>query len=197
MDCRNCGEYIRSDHVGARCPRCRQPIYEKKQIPARAATGTTDAACALHPMNQAVGPCQRCGVLVCGVCRARWHEQILCLACVQKSLESKEAGPQQVRSQRRQALLSFLFALGGWGLLLCGGSLLWSLQGGKPHPDLALLGRLILLASFLPALFALGLAATAVRRHRQRLRPAVSGMILAASHLGLLIGFALLSVWHF
>ena len=196
MNCRNCGEYIRSDHLGARCPRCHLPIFEKKQIPGRAATGTTDPVCALHPMNQAVGPCQRCGVLLCGVCRARWHEQILCPACVQKSLETKEAGPKEIRSQRRQALLSFFYALGGWILLLIGSALLWSLQGGKPHPDLALLGRLILLASFLPALFALGQASTAIRTHRQRLRLATSGLVIAGTQLGLLIGFALLSVWH-
>src|SRR6516162_1140508 len=153
MECRNCGEYLQGepDRIGARCPLCRFPIYEKKQIPRRAATGTNDPVCALHPMNQSVGPCQRCGALLCGVCRARWHDQILCLACVQTSLEKKEAGPEEARSHRRQALLSFFLALGGWMLLLAGGALLLTLQGGKPHPDLALFGRLILFASFVPA----------------------------------------------
>jgi hypothetical protein len=198
MECRNCGEYIRgeADSIGARCPRCRQPIYEKKQTPRRAATGTTDPVCALHPMNQAVGPCQRCGTLVCGVCRARWHEQILCLACVRASLETKEAGPEEIRTQRRQATLSFFFALGGWALLLVGSVLLLTLQGDKPHPELALLGRLVLFSSFVPASFALGQAASAIRMRGQRLRLATSGLVLAGTHLGLMIGFGLLSVWH-
>ncbi|HMF16120.1 MAG TPA: hypothetical protein VKE98_02885 [Gemmataceae bacterium] len=198
MDCRNCGEFIRGeeDRIGARCPRCRQPIYEKKQTPRRAAVGTNDPVCAFHPTNQAAGPCQRCGTLVCGVCRARWHEQILCLACVQASLEKNEAGPVEVRSLRRQSLLSFFLALGGWALLLVGSILLWSVQGGKPHPDLALLGRLTLFVSFVPAAFALGQAASAIRMRGQRLRLATSGMILAGVHLGLMIGFGLLSVWH-
>ncbi len=198
MECRTCREYIRgeADSVGARCPRCRQPLYEKQQAPRRAASGTTDPVCTLHPMNQAVGPCQRCGTLVCGVCRARWHEHILCLACVQSSLETREAGPQEVRSQRRRALLSLCFALGGWVLLLIGSLLLFTLQGGKPHPDLALLGRLILLASFVPASFALGQAASAIHLRGPRLRLAASGLALAGTHLGLMIGFALLSVWH-
>jgi hypothetical protein len=198
MECRYCGEYIRGevDRIGARCPRCRQPIYEKKQTPRRAATGTSDPVCALHPMNQSVGPCQRCGILLCGVCRARWHDQILCLPCVQASLESREAGPEEFRSVRRQSLLSFLLALGGWMLLLVGAALLLTLHGGKPHPDLALLGRLILFTSFVPASFAVGQAATAITMRGQRLRLATSGLILSGAHLGLMIGFCLLSAWH-
>jgi hypothetical protein len=147
-------------------------------------------------MNQAAGPCQRCGTLVCGVCRARWQQQILCLACVQASLEKKEPGPAEVRSLRRQGLLSLFLALGGWVLLLVGGVLLWNLLSGKPHPELALLGRLILFVSFVPAFFAVGHAASAIRMRGQRLRLATAGMVLAGAHLGLMIGFCLLSVWQ-
>ena len=58
LDCRHCGEYLRGDatRFGARCPRCREPLYERPDAlrRQREAQESQGGVCAVHPGNIAV-----------------------------------------------------------------------------------------------------------------------------------------------
>ena len=81
--------------LGARCPRCREPLYEwhdGSENEARALRPAEEAGrCALHPGNAAVGTCQRCGNYLCAVCWSRWRQHSLCIACLERALEELTA----------------------------------------------------------------------------------------------------------
>jgi hypothetical protein len=133
--------------------------------------------------------------MMCGLCRTRWHSRGLCPACIERILESGEAGPEEKDAQGRLAALSMVFAIAGWTLLLFGSIPLWGL-GGQPHSELVLLGNLVVLASFVPALFSVGQAASVLRVRGERLGLAAASLVLGGLQLGLMIGFFLLNVWH-
>src|SRR5215470_3618997 len=110
MDCRYCGEFVAGDpdRVGARCPRCREPLYEKPDTVRRLGaeeTGTNGNACAVHPKNAAAAKCERCGAAVCTVCRSRWLQEVVCVACLEKAMAVKHLRPEEVTAHRRQAFL--------------------------------------------------------------------------------------------
>jgi hypothetical protein len=115
---------------------------------------------------------------------------------VERALASNEPAPENLAAHRRQAVLSLVFAAGGWVLFILGGLPLMALQSSRPNPNLAVLGLLVVLASFIPAVFSLGQATAAIRARGQRTRLATSGLIFAGTHLGILIGFLLLNIWH-
>ncbi len=198
LECRHCREFIRreTEAVGSRCPRCRMPLFERLQLPRRLDAAAPAQSCAGHPGIQAVGTCQRCGLLTCFTCRTRWHDQALCPRCVEQAIARKETAPEDAAGLRRQALLGLVLGLLGWVLFVLGGIPFLALQGGRPSPSLVLMGGLVILASFIPALFAVGQAASAIRARSQRLKLATSGLICAAGHLGIMIGFLLLNIWH-
>jgi hypothetical protein len=198
MECRQCRELIRGDAeaIGSRCPRCRMPLYERTQLPRRLNPGEAGRSCAVHPGIQALGPCQRCGAFMCFTCRTRWYEQAVCPACVERALTSNEPAPENLAAHRRQAMLSMVFAVGGWVLFILGGLPLMALQGSRPNHQLTVLGMLVVLASFIPAVFGVGQATAAIRARGQRTRLATSGLIFAGTHLGIMIGFLLLNIWH-
>ena len=105
--CPSCDYPIPDDRerVGARCPNCREPLYEPPERfgrPVREGEG----ACGVHPECESVGPCGRCGTFMCETCRTKWRDQVLCAACVDRAMESKEAAPEQSRTHLRQAILS-------------------------------------------------------------------------------------------
>src|SRR5690348_14640211 len=83
------------ERLGARCPNCRDPLYEPPGRVGRTAR-EGEGACAAHEGREAVGTCARCGNYFCEVCRTPWRGQVLCAACVERSLESGEAAPEQV-----------------------------------------------------------------------------------------------------
>jgi hypothetical protein len=197
IECRQCHELIRGDAeaIGSRCPRCRMPLYERVQLPRRLNPGESGASCAVHPGMHAVGPCQRCGAFMCFVCRTRWYEQAVCPACIERVLTSNEPAPEDLAAHRRQAVLSVVFAVAGWALFLLGGLPL-ILQDGRPHSGTAMFGTLMVLASFVPALFGVGQAAAAIRVRGGRMKLATSGLIGAGAHLGIMVGFLLLNIWH-
>jgi len=198
IECRQCHELVRGDAeaIGSRCPRCRMPLYERTQLPRRLNSGESGASCALHPGIQAVGPCQRCGAFMCFTCRTRWYEQAVCPACVERALTSNEPAPENLASHRRHAMLSMVFAAGGWALFLVGGLPLMALQSGRPNPSLAPISLLLVLGSFIPALFGIGQATAAIRTRGARMKLATSGLVCAGTHLGILTGFLLLNIWH-
>src|SRR5262245_10392378 len=102
---------------GARCPHCREPLFEKPGAQAQA-PGPEGGRCAIHPSNAAAGPCARCRHHHRPVCRTRWRDQALCIACVERALGANEPAPEEARAQQRQAILALLFGLGAWGVLL-------------------------------------------------------------------------------
>jgi hypothetical protein len=195
IECRHCREVISGppDRYGARCPRCREPLYERAGGQWRQREEATEAGarCAIHPNNPSVGVCQRCGNFLCGVCRTRWLDRALCLACIERALESREVRPEDARAHRRQAVMALLFGVCAWLLLMLGGLpfLLSSHMSG-----LLVLSGLVALASLLPALFGVGQGAAAIRARGERMILATCGLILCGALVGLLLGGMLFSV---
>src|SRR4051812_35197337 len=108
VECRYCGEiyYADAERVGARCRRCHEPLYERREAARATDEATPVGQCAAHPNNAAVGVCQRCGTYMCALCRTRWHDRTLCPACVLRALDEKEVKPEDVKAHRRQAMLA-------------------------------------------------------------------------------------------
>src|SRR5262245_56832910 len=115
--CPACREWIEGDRdrVGARCPYCRQPLYERPER-FKPRPGTADDVCTAHPRNPAVGTCARCGNFQCDLCRTRWRDRTLCAACVSRALEESTGTPREARAQLLQALLGLLLGLLSWGV---------------------------------------------------------------------------------
>src|SRR5262245_49438629 len=115
--CPSCRKWLPEDRdrAGARCPTCREPLYERPVSP-RLHTEADEGQCVLHPTSAAVRTCQRCGNFCCVVCRCRWRRQLLCLACLERALETREASPQETRAHHQQAFWSMLFGIAAWGL---------------------------------------------------------------------------------
>ena len=77
------------ERMGSRCPSCKDPLYEPQGRIGRPVR-MGEAACTVHPANESLGPCSRCGNFLCEVCRTRWRDQVLCAACVDRALESRD-----------------------------------------------------------------------------------------------------------
>src|SRR5262249_30995147 len=118
LRCPSCDYPLPDDRerLGARCPGCRDPLYEPptRNRPAREGEG----ACAVHSGREAVGTCPGCGTSLCAACRTPWRRQTLCAACVDRALEANEAPPEQARAHTRQAVLSLFLGGGAWALSL-------------------------------------------------------------------------------
>src|SRR5262249_47773367 len=139
----------------------------------------------------------RCGNYLCEVCRTRWREQLVCTACIDRALESKEAAPEQARGHRRQAILGLVLGGAAWVLgvlsfflMMVGMAVLG--RGGLLLVGLATLG---LLAAALPALLGVGQAATALRTRGDHMILATSGLIVSGLYVGLLLGLFSFNFW--
>jgi hypothetical protein len=197
MPCSTCGDPLRSDRerLGARCPNCREPLYEPARDPHHAQSDRGEIAgskCAAHGKNAAVGTCQRCGNYLCSVCWTRWHDQSLCSACLNRALDSQENTPVQVRAHLRQAILSIIFGILAWLVTL--GSMLIMAIGLASGSDaiqmqlLVVLGMLVFMGSPLPAILGVGQAAAAIRARGDHMILATIGLLLSGLHTGMLIG---------
>jgi hypothetical protein len=195
LDCRHCGEYLRGDvsRFGSRCPRCREPLYERpdgvrRQRDAQESRGGT---CAVHPANIAVGPCPRCGVFMCGLCRTRWDNRTLCLACVERLMSGSERAPEDTRTHRRLALAALLLGILAWALTLP-----VIVVRGVGSVQGVLVALLILaMLSLIPALLGLGQAVSAIRMRGDRMVLATFGLALTGSQVGTVTGLLLLVIW--
>jgi hypothetical protein len=200
-ECPYCGEFVNGDpdEIGARCPRCREPLYERAGGPRLAdepGAPPSRGTCTVHPGNVAAGTCQRCGNFVCRVCRTRWEDRDLCLACVERLARERERGPQDARAHRRQAGWALACGLAAWGAVLGGLALLGLAGSSRAAAGAALFGGLLVAASFLPAFFGVGQGAAAARARGDRMVVATSGLVLSASHLGIMSGLFLLALWR-
>jgi hypothetical protein len=195
LDCRHCGEYLRGEvtRFGARCPRCREPLYERPDPirRQREAQETRGGTCAVHPGNLAVAPCPRCGTFMCGLCRTRWEARTLCLACVERLTMGQESTPEAARVHRRLALSSLLVGILAWFLTL---PVIVVRASGSMRE---LLGALLILAmlSMAPALVGLGQAVSAIRMRGDRMVLATFGLVLNGSQVGTVAGLLLLVIW--
>jgi hypothetical protein len=196
IECRYCGEvyYAQPERLGARCRRCREPLYERREGARDANEPVPAGQCVTHPRAAATAACERCGALLCAVCRTRWNKRPHCPACVLRAVDEKEVRPEDVRAHRRQALFAVLLGACAWGLTLAAGLML-VLRGGPPTHGTLVTAGLLTVAAFLPSLFGIGQAAAAIRARGNRLRLATYGLALSASHVGVVFGLALLALW--
>jgi hypothetical protein len=200
--CPSCDYPLPEDRqrLGARCPSCRDPLYEppgRFGRPVRAG----EAACILHSGNESIGTCARCGNFYCEICRCKWRSQLLCVACVERALDSSEGSPEQNRTHFRQALLSVLFGLGAWvpaGLLfLMVGLFVKSASASDAGiRGLFVIVGLVVMGLVLIALLGVGQGAAAIRTRGNHMIMANFGMILSALYVGAVVGMLALSVWN-
>lgn len=199
VECRHCRAVVRgeAEEREARCPKCRMPLYEKPEGQRRPPPSVAGlGSCQVHPHSEAVGRCKRCQQLFCSICRTRWHEELLCLACLNQVLEARETAPREVKLQRRQGATSLALALLGWLLFVGSAFMLWGLRDGRGSRDLAILTLVLFLTSFVPALLSLGQAGATIRSRGQRVKLATWGLVLAAVQIGLTVGVVVVNISH-
>lgn len=195
IECRYCREVFRQpvEKIGARCPVCRLPLFEKD----RPRPPVVDLGpCAVHKDNSAAAKCQRCGKMMCVLCRTRWADEIVCIACLDKALRTGAASPRQTYQHNRQAVWSVLLALAGWFVLLLALWPLSSLSRGHQDHGPATAALLFFFGSFVFALFAIGQAISCIRVRGQRLPLATCGLSLAGLHLGICLGLLVINIWQ-
>jgi hypothetical protein len=197
LECRHCGEYLRGDSTsfGARCPKCREPLFERSDPVRRQrdAMESKGRICAVHPGNAAIGPCKRCGNFMCGICRSRWDDSILCLACVERRMSGKETESEQTKTHRWQALLSVLLGFAGWILAVL--VVPFAAARGAAVQE-AMVGLVLIAAlSASPCLFGLGQAAAAIYVRGDRMVVATCGLVLTGAQIGTVSGIVLLVLW--
>jgi hypothetical protein len=186
------------ERIGARCPVCREPLYERPVAPEPWA-GDREGQCVTHPASAAVGTCGRCGNYMCVVCRSRWRRRSVCLACLERDLQSQEASPEEERVHFLQALWALIFGVAAWALALVGVLFIVIPMLADPeHPSLVgvVVGVLIMLVAPVLAVPGLGLGATAIRSRGDHMILATIGLILSALMAGAIIGFQCLSAWR-
>ena len=182
------------ERIGARCPNCRDPLYEPPGRVSRPAR-EDEGACALHAGRETVGTCGRCGNYFCEVCRTRWRDQILCAACAERALASREATPEQARAHFRQALLGLVLGLGAWPVFIMGQvSAVGSVYANR-NVLLALLALVLVVSAVLMAVVGTGQAAAALRTRGHHMIMATSGFLIGGLFLGVFIGNYVLQLW--
>jgi hypothetical protein len=201
MRCRHCGGRITEplEKVGARCPHCRQPLYERSEAArrrAQASQASSDKRCAVHPSRGSAGACERCGNFMCWLCRTRWNDKVLCLSCAERAVALQREGPVELKTHRRQALWGVILGVLAWGLVLAAIWLFFARGGRNLQTGPAFTALLLGVSSAPLALFGVGLATAAVRLRGNRMRLATCGLVLTAAHLGLLFGVFLLIAWN-
>jgi hypothetical protein len=147
----------------------------------------------MHAGREAVGTCGRCGNYFCEVCRTRWRNQVLCTACVERALESREAAPEQARAHLRQAGLGLLLGGAAWVFMVLAQLLI--VAGGN-QVALALLGVLLILGSAVLAMLGLGQAAAALRARGNHMILATIGLIVSGLYAGVFIGIFAIRLWY-
>jgi hypothetical protein len=186
------------ERLGARCPNCRDPLYEPAGNPVRKVR-EGEAACAVHAANESVGTCARCGNFLCDVCRSRWRDQVLCAACVARYLEAREAVPEQTQASLRRAMLSLGLGIGAWVLCLLAfllAGLVMAVSGSGAVLVAGLLAILVFLGASVLALFGVGQAAAVLRTRDGHMILATIGLILGGLYVGLLVGLFALNLWQ-
>jgi hypothetical protein len=198
--CPSCDYPLPADRerLGARCPNCRDPLYEppgRLGRPAREGEGS----CAVHTGVETVGICARCGNYLCEVCRTQWRGQIICGACVQRALETKEASPEASRQNFIQAMLSVGLGIGAWVLTALGllASVLVLASGSATGQIIGVVAFFAFLAAGLAmAVFGVGNAASVLRARGSSMILAIAGLLICCLHIGVFIGMFVMGIWQ-
>ena len=197
IECPYCYRVFRQppEKMGARCPKCRMPLYEDPSK--RRRTSEQDLGpCAQHPDARSVAKCSRCDGLLCLTCRTRWQEEVVCPQCIDNSIADDEPSPQEAQLQSRQAWISLILALSGWMLFLMTLAP-YSTFHQMVVPKIMIFGTyFFFLISFLPSIFALGHALAAIRLRGDFLKLAACGLVCSGAQLGVAIGILVLNLWH-
>ena len=182
------------ERVGARCPSCRDPLYEppgRFGRPVREGEG----ACSVHPECESVGPCARCGNFMCETCRTKWRDQIICAACVNRAMESREAAPEQSMTHLRQAIMALGMGVGAWVLGIVGlvvAVIVVAASGGQPTMTAAAVAGLVMIGMFLAAgavaMLGMGQAVAVLRARGSHMILATIGLVVGGLFVGLFIG---------
>ena len=154
-----------------------------------------EGACALHPGQETVGTCGRCGNYFCEVCRTRWRDQILCAACADHALATREATPEQARAHFRQALLGLLLGIAAWPAFILGQVSAVGAVVANRNVFLALLALVLVVSAVLMAVVGIGQAAAALRTRGHHMIMATSGFLIGGLFLGVFIGNYVLQLW--
>jgi hypothetical protein len=194
VECRHCRASfeVEPEQIGARCPDCKLPLFERGDRPKREVEA---GVCAFHPAVPGVCSCARCHTRLCATCRTRWHDENLCLQCVENSLAAKEPHPRDLKTLRMQSIRGFILALIGAFVFVLG---LWILYVSRNDPTsgASAWSVVLMLVGVLPAVVALGQGAAVILKRGQLLNLASSTVGLASSQIGLTIGLALINLWR-
>src|SRR5207245_565788 len=99
-------------------------------------------------------------------------------------------------AHRRQALLGLGLGGAAWVIALAAALPLLGLRGSDGDQGLVVTTGVIALVSLFPSLAGVGQAAAAVRARGEWLRAATCGLLLAAGHVGVVLGLLLFAVWN-
>jgi hypothetical protein len=119
---------------------------------------------------------------------------------VDRSLASNEAAPGDVRAHFRQAILSVVFGITAWVLLIVGfviaAAAVSSTLEREPNVLLGLLVFVVLLPSPLLAVLGIGQGAAAIRARGDHMILASAGLILSGLQAGVWVGMFCFSLWQ-
>jgi hypothetical protein len=185
------------ERIGARCPNCRDPLYEPPTRFSRLAR-PDEASCAVHAGMESVGTCDRCGKQVCETCRTRWRGRIWCAPCVDQALGGGEHASEQARTHSRQAYLALGLGSAVWIVSLLALLLLQVLarRTGPASPGAVFLVGLVLVSNILVAAIGVGQALAALRSGGQRGGVALVGLGLSGLYVGVLLGLGVIGLWQ-
>jgi hypothetical protein len=168
------------------------PLFERMERPRRE---VESGRCAVHPDLPGVAGCQRCRKRLCTTCRTRWHEQFLCMECVEKSIVAAEEHPRETKSRRAQAVRGFILTLIGLFLLVLGLGLFAGAIGAVGN-GLALWGVVMLLVGLVFASVGLGQAAAVVLTRGPLQQLATSSAVLASVQIGVTLSLLFVNLWR-
>jgi hypothetical protein len=197
IECPFCYRVFRQppEKIGARCPKCRMPLYEDPTK--RRRNPEKDLGrCEQHPDAVGIAKCGRCGKPICQTCRTRWHEEPVCPQCVNESIVDDEPSPREAQMQAKQAWISAMLMFGGWVLLLLTLVPYSTFHQGQVGVTLKAVTWFFFLGSLLPAIFGLGYGLSAVRLRGAFTKLAAIGFIGAGSQVGLILAIMIINIWH-
>jgi hypothetical protein len=178
--------------IGARCPDCKLPLFERSD---RGRREVESGTCVFHPKSPGIATCPRCSSRICSVCRTRWHEENLCPRCVEESVAVGQPHPREIKARQMQSIRGFVLSLVGAFFFLLG---LWILYASRTDPTTGAPAWSVLLIFLggVPCVVALGQGVAVVLKRGPLLRLATSTVAIASSQIGLTVGLLLINFWR-
>jgi uncharacterized membrane protein len=133
---------------------------------------------------------------MCQTCRTRWHEEPVCPKCVDESIADDEPSPRESQLQSKQAWVSVILGFVAWMALLMTLAPLSSFHQAPVRGIIVFMTFFLYFISFVPAVFGLGHAMSALRLRGDHAKLATTGLVTTGSQLGIAIGVLVLNIWH-